>query len=222
MEPPVKKLYLFDFDGVLADNLDEMLRYAGEVCSQLGHPCEPSQADLEALDTMDMVSYGRQLGIPESLLDRFADMLRSMFNSDLQQPRIFPGIRAVLERQPQGNILAIITGNARNIVETFLTQHGLKDTIRLIYSGDMPGTRQHKILRALRDAGVQSQNACLVSDAVSDIREARATGLHCIAITWGYQSHTRLAAFQPDALVDSPQALEAALQAFSAQRSTHL
>ncbi len=156
----MKKLFLFDFDGVLADNLDEMLRYAGDVCSQLGHPCQPTQADLEALDTMDMVSYGRQLGVPEDLLERFADRLRATFTGNPAPYRTFPGLRAVLLSQPQEQFMAIITGNARALVEDFLELHELGDRFKLIYSGDMPGTRRHKILP--RPAGHRRQRpGCL-------------------------------------------------------------
>lgn len=213
----MKNLILLDFDGVLADNLDEMLDFAGEVCSQLGYPCQPTQADLEALETMDMVSYGRQLGLPDIALERFANRLRSMFTGNPSPSRIFPGLQEVLKAQPQEDILAIITGNARALVEAFLVQHTLHDEIRLIYSGDLPGTRRHKILRALHDAGVSSSDACLVSDAVSDIREARATDLYSIAVTWGYQSRERLATYRPDAIAETPAELVEALQAFRMQ-----
>jgi phosphoglycolate phosphatase len=207
----LKKLILYDFDGVLADTLDNMLSFAEQACAQLGAPCQPSPVDLEVLEVMDMVSYGRQLGVPEGDLERFADTLRDNFLSNPEPTRTFPGIREVLTSGKGESTQAIITGNARDLVLAFLHHHGLQEYIQLVYSGDMPGTRQHKILKAMRDAGARSQDTCLVSDAVSDIRQARQVGIHSIAVTWGYQSQERLASYRPDAIASTPAELVAAL-----------
>lgn len=200
----MRKLILYDFDGVLADTLDDMLSFAERACTQLGYPRQPTPADLEALEVMDMVSYGRQLGLPEGDLERFADTLRLHFTSNPQPAKIFPGIQALLANQTGEITQAIITGNARELVVDFLHQYGLQEHIQLVYSGDMPGSRHHKILRAMRDAGTSSQDTCLVSDAVSDIHEARQVGVFSIAVTWGYQSRSKLAPCYPHAIAGSP------------------
>lgn len=209
----MKKLILYDFDGVLADTLDDMLSFARQACELLGLACQPSPADLEALEVMDMVSYGRQLGVPEGELERFADTLRANFISSHRPAKIFPGVRKLVTSYRGDRLQAIITGNARDLVLSFLEHHGLQDHIQLVYSGDMPGTRQHKILRAMRDAGVQTRDTCLVSDAISDTLEARQIGIRSISVTWGYQSHTKLASCHPDAVVDTPAELADALDA---------
>ena len=54
-------IILFDFDGVLADTLDDLLSFAQEACAQLGFPRNPTPADLDALETMSFIDYGRQL-----------------------------------------------------------------------------------------------------------------------------------------------------------------
>lgn len=203
-ESILNTLILFDFDGVLADNLDEMLSFAAQACAQLGYACQPAPADLEALEVMDMVSYGRQLGILEPDLHTFADALRHKFITNPQPMKIFPGMRALLASPINGCTQAIVTGNARQLVVDFLRHHGLQERIDLIYSGDMPGTRQHKILKAMRDAGANAGHTCLVSDAVSDIHEARQTGIRSIAVTWGYQSRSKLASYHPHAIAGSP------------------
>ena len=43
-------LILFDFDGVLADTLDDMLHFAQAVCVELGSDRIPTPADLDALE----------------------------------------------------------------------------------------------------------------------------------------------------------------------------
>ena len=43
-------LILFDYDGVLADTLDDMLNFAQQVCLELGIDRRPTPADLDALE----------------------------------------------------------------------------------------------------------------------------------------------------------------------------
>jgi phosphoglycolate phosphatase len=206
------RLTLFDFDGVLADTRDDMLRLAAEAGASLGLHLHPTYADLEALDTMDLPSYGHQLGVPEDMLNLFADQVRASFVAQPGTAPIFPGMQAVLASLAGESLIAIITGNATRLVEDFLNHNGLQDAVSLIYAGDLPGTRLHKILRALRDAGVHSERACIVSDAVSDTALARQAGLRSIAVTWGYQSREKLASVQPDAIADTPRDLQAVLE----------
>jgi phosphoglycolate phosphatase len=46
-----------------------------------------------------------------------------------------------------------------------------------------------------------------IGDTAGDIREARAAGVRTVAVTWGWHSRERLAATQPDFLVDTPEEL---------------
>jgi phosphoglycolate phosphatase len=204
-------LTLFDFDGMLADNLEDMLRFAAQAGDQLGLQLTPTPADLEALETMDLPSYGRQLGVPEELRPQFADHVRALFLAKTEPPSIFPGMPAVLASLDGRSTIGIITGNSIGLVQKFLRRYDLLDYVSLIFGGETPGTRLHKALRALRDAGVNAENACIVSDAVSDIYLAREIGIRSIAVTWGYQSRAKLASAGPDAIADTPQELKTVL-----------
>ena len=58
-------LLLFDFDGVLADTLGDMLRFAQEVCDELGVSHTVVQTDLSELEVMSFATFGRACGMPE-------------------------------------------------------------------------------------------------------------------------------------------------------------
>ena len=55
---------VFDFDGVLADTLDEMLHIAGHGLREMGYPCQPSPNDLNALNKMEFVELGSNWAFP--------------------------------------------------------------------------------------------------------------------------------------------------------------
>jgi phosphoglycolate phosphatase len=198
---------LFDFDGVLADTLDDLLNFAREVCTQLGFPREPTPADLDVLETMSFVDYGRQLKLPPQHIDAFVSQCLQMFNQRSEPPKMFEGMGQVVAEAAKNNILAIVTGNTTPTVEGFLKANHLRECIRLIIGVEQKGSRPEKIKLALRELRQREEAAYMVGDAVSDIRAARETSIKSIAVGWGHQSPTRLLTANPDYRVDSPEEL---------------
>src|SRR3990170_999009 len=92
----MEKVFIFDFDGVLADTRELMLRHAEAVCAQLGHPRQATAADLEALDPMNFAELGRRLGIPEEQVEEFSQRNIELFASLPEPLAIFPGMADAL------------------------------------------------------------------------------------------------------------------------------
>jgi phosphoglycolate phosphatase-like HAD superfamily hydrolase len=205
-------IILFDFDGVLADTLEDMLNFAREACAQLGVPSNPTPADLDALETMSFAEYGRQLKIPMQNLDEFVSLCLQMFNQRPRPPKIFEGMDRVIVAAAKRNTLAIVTGNTTPTVEAFLKLHGLREYIALVIGVEQKGSRPEKIRRALKELSQNVESVYMVGDAVSDIRAARETAIKSIAVSWGHQSPSRLRGANPDYQVNSPQELLALLE----------
>ena len=199
-------IILFDFDGVLADTLDDLLNFAQKACAQLGLQRQPTSADLDALETMSFADYGRQLNVPAQQINEFVNLCLQMFNRRPRPPKMFKGMERVIRESATGNTLAIITGNTTPTVETFLRENGLQTHVKLIIGIEQKGSRPEKIKRALKEL-TNETNAYMVGDAVSDIRAARETAIKSIAVGWGHQSLARLGKAKPDYLVRSPQEL---------------
>ena len=205
-------IILFDFDGVLADTLENMLNFARAACTQLGFPRNPTPADLDALETMSFAEYGRQLKIPEQHLDEFVSLCLQLFNQRPIPPNIFEGMDRVLVEAAKRNTLAIVTGNTTPTVEAFLKYHGLRDHIELVIGVEQKGSRPEKIRRAIKELAQNAEFVYMVGDAVSDIRAARETAIKSVAVSWGHQSPSRLRGANPDYQVNSPQELSTLLK----------
>ncbi len=203
----MNNILIFDFDGVLADSLQSMLTYAGQVCQELGYPCEPTQADLEALERMEFSEFGRQLGIPEAKIGAFVTRNFELFSSREDSLRITPGMESVIQALAERAILAIVTGNSSKVVGKFLEKYGIKDKFRIVLSGEDEGNRVEKILKVISLNSGANGEVYMIGDAVSDIRSARKAGVKSVAVAWGHQSQQKLAAEHPDYLVESPEDL---------------
>jgi len=200
----MQKIIIFDFDGVLAITLDDTLYFAAEACRELGTPCQPSFADLDALETMSFDDFGRQLGVPEDLVQEFTRRCLERFANKVQPPDIVPSMGAVVTQLAQTCQIGIVTGNTTPVVEKFLDQNGLRQAVTAIADISAPGTRADKIVDTSRVLAPQGGVVYFVGDAISDIRAAAEAGAISVAATWGHQSPERLRGANPDYIADSP------------------
>jgi len=203
----MEKVFIFDFDGVLADTRELMLRHAEAVCAQLGRPCRATAADLEALDPMNFTELGRKLGIPEEQVEEFTRRNIELFAAVQEPLAIFPGMADALAHLSALGRTAVVTSNGVQVVRKFLAHHGLGEYVELLLGQEDPGTRAEKIACLAGALGAPGSAVYVIGDSVSDIRAARQAGVRSVAVTWGHQSKAKLLSLAPDHLVERPAAL---------------
>lgn len=200
-------LILFDYDGVLADTLADMLRFAQEACDDLGVQHTVSETDLRELDVMSFAMLGRACGVPEERVDEFVRRCTEKFATRKSPPAIFPGLAEVVRQLAQTHPLVVVTGNTEGNVRAFLKAHGLDGCFRAVYGLDMPGSKVEKILMAKSQSAADDQVVYMIGDSVSDVRAAKAADVKSIVVSWGHQSAERLIGAKPDHIVGRPEEL---------------
>jgi phosphoglycolate phosphatase-like HAD superfamily hydrolase len=200
-------LILFDFDGVLADTLGDMIQFGQEACDELGVAHIVTTDDLNLLEVMSLAEYGRQLEVPKDLIDDFVSRCLTRFIHKPHPPKIFDGMAQVVEKLSAGHVIGIVTGNVTSVVENFLLENGTRQSVRAIFALDQPGSKSEKILRAKSQLAGNTTEVYYIGDSVSDIQAARETSLKSIAVSWGHQSIEKLTRAKPDYFVQSPQEL---------------
>jgi phosphoglycolate phosphatase len=210
-------LILFDFDGVLADTRADMLRFAQEVCDELGVKHTVVEKDLSELEVMSFATLGRACETPAELVDEFVRRCTGKFAVSKSPPAIFDGLVEVVGRLAESHVLAIVTGNTEANVRAFVKEHGLEACIRAVYGLDTPGSKVEKILSAKHCFAAEGETVFMVGDSVSDVRAAREAGVISIAVVWGHQSVARLVEARPDHVAHSPEELIEITQSASAR-----
>ncbi len=202
-------LVLFDYDGVLADTLDDLLHFGQEACNQLGVKHSVTKGDLENLEVMSFASYGQACEVPEHLVDEFVRICLTLFAEKTSPPAIFPGLSNVVRFLSANHMLAVVTTNSAQNVNAFLVKHGLDGLIRAVYGVDSPGSKAQKISmarnRLLEDR--KQEPVFMVGDSLSDVLAAKDASVTSVAVTWGHQSLETLIRGNPDYVVSSPQDL---------------
>jgi len=198
-------LVIFDYDGVLADTLDDLIRFGQEACNQLGITHTVTQDDISNLEVMSFATYGRACEVPEHLIDEFVKISLNLFAEKESPPAIFDGMSEVIQHFSSQHKLAIVTTNSSQNVNLFLTQHGLIDLFHAVYGVDTPGSKAHKISLARERFGEES--VFMIGDALSDVRAAKEAGVASIAVTWGHQSLKTLLRGEPNYVLNHPSEL---------------
>jgi phosphoglycolate phosphatase len=199
-------LIIFDYDGVLADTLADLLEFGQKACNQLGVKHIVTKDDLNNLEVMSFPTYGRACEVPEDLVDEFVKICLSFFAEKKSPPAIFAGLSAVVRYLSVNHTLAIVTTNSSQNVNAFLVKHGLNGLIQAVYGVDSSGSKAQKIAMA-RNRLLENrkpESVFMVGDSLSDILAAREAAVNSIAVTWGHQSLENLLRGNPDYVVNSP------------------
>jgi phosphoglycolate phosphatase len=199
-------LILFDFDGVLADTLDDLLQFSQEICNELGVQHQVVKEDISTLEAMSFANLGRQVEVPGPLIDEFVRRSLEKVANKKSPPRIFPGLAEVVRDLSSQHILGIVTTNSAPNVKAFLIEHGLADCFRAIYGVDLPGTKAEKIVQA-RKQFAAGEAVFMIGDSASDMRAASEASAKSIGVSWGHQSVEMLIRAEADFIVHSPKEL---------------
>lgn len=205
-------LVIFDFDGVLADTLDDLIRFGQEACNQLGVNHFVTKDDLSHLEVMSFDTFGRACDVPEHLLDEFVKISLNLFAEIESPPAIFDGLNEVIRHLSTSHKLAIVTTNSSQNVHAFLTKHGLVSLVHAVYGVDTPGSKAQKISIARERFVKNGEAVFMIGDALSDVRAAKEAGVTSIAVTWGHQSLETLLRGEPAHVVNSPHELIQAIE----------
>ncbi len=199
-------LIIFDYDGVLADTLDDLLQFGQEACNQLGVKHLVTKDDLNNLEVMSFASFGRACGVPEHLVDEFVKICLDLFAEKKSPPAIFTGLSDVIRRLSVNHLIAIVTTNSSQNVNAFLVKHGLNRLIRAVYGVETPGSKVQKISMALNRLleNRKQEPVFMVGDSLSDVLAAKEASVTSIAVAWGHQSLENLLRGNPDYVVSSP------------------
>jgi phosphoglycolate phosphatase len=208
---------LLDLDGTLTDSGDGITRCIAYALAQLGHPA-PDRAELSQYVGPPLAaSFRTLLGTADDGLvgealrlyrERFVE--RGMFENS-----VYPGIPEALSAlQALGLRLWVATTKPQLFAHQILEHFDLLPHFGGVYGSELNGERADKgdlIGHLLASERIAAPNALMVGDREQDIRGARGNGVRSLGVLWGYGSRAELEESQPDALIDSPGELAAAV-----------
>lgn len=195
---------VFDFDGTIADTLEEARRIFNHIAPGYGIR-EVAAEEIDELRHLSVSQLLTHLDIPKrrvpALLARGTGMMRGNIVS-LQPIRGMGDVLVELRRHVE--CFGILTSNATANVDAFLRHHGMRELFDFVSStSKLTGKAKH--LRAIRKTfSLRPDEMLYVGDEIRDVRAAKKAGIPMAAVTWGFNSLESLLESRPEHILHSP------------------
>lgn len=208
------RLVMFDLDGTLIDSVPDLAEAVDRMLVELGR----APAGVEKV--RDWVGNGARVLVRRALaggldhaavgeaeteeaLARFLDIYADCHHLTA----LYPGVHELLEALSTAAVeLAVVTNKPERFVAPLLEQVGLGGYFRWIIGGDtLPQQKPDPaaLLQVMHLAGVDAAQALFVGDSRNDVLAARAAGVPCVAVSYGYNHGRPVAEEDPQLVVDN-------------------
>ena len=210
---------LFDLDGTLLDTLEDLADAVNHILER--HRCPQRTLDEVRLFVGNGLGMLMRRSLPaqysQTVSDLLAEELRTYYTAHSRiKTAPYAGVRELLETlHAAGAKVAVVSNKADEAVGELCSFYfpGLVDAAVGETAGRRPKPAPDAVELALERLHVDKTDAVYVGDSQVDLDTAKAAGLRCIAVTWGFRSREDLVKAGAETLADSVEALSRLLQA---------
>lgn len=211
--------YLFDLDGTLLDTLDDLADATNHALAAHGLPARTRDEVRRAVGNgvAKLIERSVPRGTGASVLARVLDDFRMYYAAHAaDKTRPYPGITETLaELRRRGKKIAVVSNKTHTVTQNICSRF-FGTLIDAAIGENEPLVRKKPapdmVIQALDILGADTRHSVYVGDSDVDIDTARAAGIPCIAVLWGFrdkdslEAHAAATAF-PLALVARPHEL---------------
>lgn len=203
---------IFDFDGTLADTLDEALKIYNHMASE--HNLRVIEEDeVHYLRHMKLGDFLDHLAVPKRLVPKLLYKGTRMLKSRIHHLPLISGMGDILPRlSEQSEHCGILTSNSVENVELFLEHHGMRDYFSFISSTSKLSGKAKHLSSICRTFSIEADDIIYVGDEIRDIKAAKKAGVPIAAVGWGFNSPEALVGANPNFLFHEPSELNALVE----------
>ena len=194
------KLILFDFDGTIADSLEAIVNITNTFSERYKFR-KITLDKIEDLRNKSFTQVFKDVGLKFVKAPFLIRRVKKEFEHEIDNIKIYPGIKPVLKELSKTYKLGILTNNTKKNVESFLLKNDL-EMFSLIYDAGF-FSKARKLKRISRIEKIPLDKIIYVGDEIRDIKACKKAGVQIIAVTWGFNSKRRLKIEKPDYMVDN-------------------
>ncbi len=201
---------MYDLDGTLLDTAEEIAQAVNMTLAEFGHDA------VDGAQVRNWIGHGTgwlmktawqntqgPLDAPwDKVMERFIHHYEATAGT---RSTAFPHVLETLQRaRAYGVKQAIVTNKERRFTERVLEKHGLSDAFEMIICGDSLSVKKPDpavIEHCLTELGATRGEALFIGDSEIDVTTARAAGVVCWVVPYGYNLGKPIADAMPDRIV---------------------
>lgn len=208
------QLVMLDLDGTLIDSVPDLHLAVNVMLGALGRD-GVSQTQIShwvgnGLDmllrrTLALGDEQAALALPQAAVAQAHSHFDPAYRATLDRASgVFPGVDDWFAAVPVKKVL--ITNKSRQFTEPLVASLGWQSRFVQLLCGDDLAEKKPSampLLYACETQGVQPAEALMIGDSRTDIRAAKAAGIACAAVTYGYNHGVNIRDSEPDWVVDN-------------------
>lgn len=214
------RLAVFDCDGTLVDGQADVCWSMARAFTRAGLQA-PDNHDVRRIVGLSLPAAVRALApaLSEDENRAVTEFYRASFRARreeglLEEP-LYDGIADLLRGLHAGGWqLAVATGKSDRGLAACLAGHGISDLFVSLQTADRHPSKPHPAMleAALFEAGAAREETVMIGDTSFDMVMARSIGVAAIGVGWGYHGAAELLASGAAQVVETADALAAALE----------
>jgi phosphoglycolate phosphatase len=213
----------FDLDGTLVDSSADLAAAVNHVLASLDKPplaVEQVRRNIGGGGHRMLARSLTDAGVqPPTPLDPLYNRMIDFYSTHIADAtRPYPGVVATLEKLAAAGVtLAVATNKSEKLAVRLLDTLGLTDLFATVLGGDSVANGKpapDALIEMMRRCN--SKRAAFVGDSEFDVAAAKAAGLPCVAVSFGFPGRP-VAELGADAVIDDFAALPDALRAIAVQ-----
>ena len=185
----MKKTILFDLDGTLTDSGEGIINCVIYALERFGLPI-PSRESLRYFVGPPLHESFIKQGVPADQAEKAVAVYRERYIPIGKfENTPYPGIRELLETlKAEGHTLYVATSKPEQISIDVLEHFDLAKYFDRICGATMDTSRSNKeaVIAYLLEQNGRTDNIIMVGDTKFDVIGAKAHGIPCIGVSWGY------------------------------------
>lgn len=187
------RTYIFDLDGTLLNTLDDLAASVNYALEKNGMPLRTIEEVRQFVGNgvkklmIRAIPDGEQNPLFEQT---FTDFKQHYLIHSLDTTQPYPGIMNMLKQLKENGKHIAVVSNKFYEATVELCKHFFGDYVEVAI-GEKEGIRRKPapdtVLEAMRQLGVNSDETVYIGDSDVDVMTAKACGIPCISVLWGFR-----------------------------------
>lgn len=194
----MKKVILFDFDGVIVDSFETAYGMLKEFGMDKNREQYRDRFMGNVYDSVRKENPG--IDMDKRLKEWFA-----IYGPLLLELPVVPGMIEVIKKLSEKYNMVVVTSTVNSPIHAYLEKHDIHHYFDEVYGADVHTDKKVKIDMALKKYNAKPSDCIFITDTVGDLLEAKHHNIDSLVVTWGFHEKKRFKKTPPIDFIEDPE-----------------